>query len=133
MIIRYDFGTKLDLSLFQKQATRHIGTMHRLVYHIFVKDYRMSIDITTPDDSTTHQVIMSISEIKRDTDGEIKNSSAIFPTQDLRFKELRDITNIFPLDSHEAHFESNNVAKTVEELSAIIKIIHKINGLKVFL
>lgn len=133
MIIRYDFGTKLDLSLFQKQATRHIGTMHRLIYHIFVKDYRMSIDITTPDDSTTHQVIMSISEIKRDTDGEIKNSSAIFPTQDLRFKELRDITNIFPLDSHEAHFESNNVAKTVEELSAIIKIIHKINGLKVFL
>jgi len=133
MIIRYDFGEKLDLSLFKKQATRQIGMMRRSTYNIFVKDYKIVADISTPDDSTNHQVSLTLFEIKRDTDGEIKTAYTIYPYQDTRFKELRDITNIFPLDQHEAHFESNNVAKTVDELSSIIKIIHKINSLKAFL
>lgn len=133
MIFRYDFGEKLDLSKFQKQAPYYIGRMRQLTYHIFVKDYKIVADISTPDNSNIHNVSMTLFEIKRDNDGEIKSVSTIYPYMDLRFKELHDITNIFTLDSHEAHFGSNNVARTVEELSAIIKIIHKINNLKAFL
>ena len=133
MIFRYDFGEKLDLSKFQKQATHYIGRMRQITYHIFVKDYNVVIDIVTPDDSNIHNVRMTLFEIKRDSENEIKNVITIHPYKDLRFKELNSIMDIFPVDSPEANFGGNKVVGTVEKLCAIIKIIHKINGLKAFL
>lgn len=133
MIIRYDFGEKLDLSKFQKQALRHIASMRQLTYHFFVKDYKLVADISTPDDRTSHEVRLTLFSIHRDNDGEIKSGYAVVPGNDLRFKELSSFNDLFPIDQHEAIFESNNVDKTVKELSDIIKIVHKINSLKAFL
>lgn len=133
MIIRYDFGEKLDLTRFQKQAIRQIGTMQRLIYHIFVKDYKLVIDIATPDDVTSHEVSISIFEIKRDAEGEITQAWQINPYIDTRFQDISSVMDLFEQDSMIAHYESNNVSKTIQDICLLIKLIHKINNLKVFL
>jgi hypothetical protein len=134
MQLRYDFvGDKLDLSRFQKQAIREIGSMRRLTYDLYVKGYKINVDIATPDDSNAHQVTIRLFELKRDENQEIVVGNQLIPANDLRFKELKDVTSIFPIDQHEANFESNNTAKTVQELCSIIRIIYKINNLKAFL
>jgi hypothetical protein len=134
MRLRYDFlGDKIDLSRFQKQIIREIGSMRRLIYDVYVKGYKINVDIVTPDDSNAHQVTIRLFELERDENQEIRVGKQLTPANDLRFKELKDVTNIFPIDQHEANFESNNVAKTAQELCSIIRIIYKINNLKVFL
>jgi len=93
----------------------------------------MRVEIARPDDSNGHMVTVYFYEIKRDSDGEITNEKIIIPLIDTRFKELRDIQDVFVIDHYKAHFDSNSAAMTIEKICKLLKVIHKINNLKAFL
>lgn len=133
MLFRYDFGEKLDLTKFIKQATHYIGTMRELAYDLYLSDYKMRVEVVTPDNSNSHTVTIFFYEIGRDPDGELVGEKIIIPLIDTRFKELRDIKDVFKIDNYKAHFDSNSAQFTVEKICKILKILYKINNLKVFL
>lgn len=133
MLFRYDFGQKLDLSRFEKQAPHYIGTMQELTYHLVVGAYQITAEIATPDGSNSHHVTLWFSEITRDQDGEIINTKIIIPLSDDRFQELSLIKELFNIDNYKAFITSNDAKSTSETLCRLVKLLHKINGLLVFL
>jgi hypothetical protein len=134
MRYRYDFvGDKLDLPKFQKQAAYYIGHMREVNYEIFLKNYKLLVEIATPDNCTGHIVTLSMHDLKRDSDGDISSEKVIIPLIDTRFKESKIIKEFFVIDNYKAHFESNNVSLTVDKISQLIKLLFKINSLKAFL
>jgi hypothetical protein len=133
MIFRYDFGSALDLTRFKKQSIHYIGKIPVINYHLFLKDYKIVADINTTSDSTTHNVTISIFDIVRDPDGEILDSNVIVPLNDVRFKELKDVINVFPNDYCKADFNSSSTENTSDKICKIIRILYKINNLKAFL
>jgi hypothetical protein len=136
MLIRYDIPEKLDLSKFRKQAEFYIGKMRELDYEFITKDYKVTIGISTPDDSNTHNVSIRIFDVKRDFDGEVLNYIGIQPLKDTRFCESSIIKSLFdPKDLYvyEAAFNSNSALDTTNKLADIIKLIHKLHSLRAFL
>jgi len=133
MLYRYDFGEKLDLSRFKKQAPHYINSMREVTYDLFMPDYKMSVEISTPDNSTGHIVSLSLYDLDRDDDGDIIRERVIIPLIDTRFREIQPIKDIFKIDHYKAHFDSNSSVDTVEKIAKLLKLLHKINNLKVFL
>ena len=133
MLFRYDFAEKLDLSRFKKQASHYISTMREVTYNLFMPDYKMVVEIATPDNSTGHTISLTLYEIEKDKDGDIINERVIIPLIDTRFREISYIKDIFKIDHYKAHFDSNSSTDTVEKICKLLKLIHKINNLKCFL
>lgn len=133
MLFRYEFSQKLDLSIFRKQAAHYISNFRELTYHLVLNDFRIEIEIATPDSTNAHLVSMHIADLVRDEDGEIIRATAVFPKSDLRFKEIPEIAEAFPIDHYKASFESNSVSYTVDKICFIAKLLFKINNLKAFL
>lgn len=133
MLFSIHIGDKLDLSKFRKQAVHYIGQMREVTYDIYSFDYKMIVACKTSESSTAHEVTIRIEELKRDADKEITMSSIICPLNDTRFNEIKIIQDIFTIPgSQTAKFSSNSVSHTVDRICSLIKIIHKINGLKAF-
>lgn len=126
-------GEKLDLSKFRKHATHYIGQMREIEYHIYLPDYRIIVKLATPDDSNSHIGSLWIEDLKRDQDNEIIKFHLIFPCLDTRFKEIKDIQIWFPNDEFRSHINSNSTAETADKICRVVKLVHKINGLRVFL
>jgi len=133
MKLRYDFGEKLDLSKFKKQAPHYIAQMRELNLEFYIADFRFSSEISTPDRQTAHLVSLSLEDIEKDEFGNLISSKTIYPLQDTRFKEISDIQVLFQNNTYKSHFQSHSVDDTVNRLCLIIKLLHKINNLKVFL
>jgi len=133
MLIRYDFGDKLDLSRFEKQVPQYIGTMREITYHIVLPHYMVNVEIVGVDDSPSHMSTIWLSEVWRDEDGEIKDTKIIVPYLDSRFKEIDFIKDKFQIDNYKAYIYSNSVQATTNMLCRIVKLVHKINGLTAFL
>lgn len=136
MLIRYDIPEKLDLSKFRKQAEFYIGKMRELDYEFITKDYKVTIGISTPDDSNTHSVVIAIFDVKRDPEGEVSNYIPIRPLKDTRFCESTIIKDLFdPKNEYatQAVLTSNSALETTNKLSNIIKLIHKLHSLRAFL
>lgn len=137
MKFRYDFvADKLDrsnMSRFKKQATHYIGTMRQLTYSIYFRTYVIDVDIVRPDDSNAHQVDITICDIIKNGEGEVVRNRTITPSNDLRFKSFKVINDMFPDNQDTASFESNSAEFTVKQIAELIKILYKINNLRVFL
>jgi len=133
MKFRYDFGEKLDLSRFVKQAPHYINLGREIDFELYVHDFKINLNIATPDRQTAHTVSLFIEEIKRDTDGNIKSSRIVTPLTDTRFQEIQSIQAVFDSTSYKCHFNSNSSAATVDKICKILKLLHKINGLKAFI
>lgn len=133
MKFRYDFAEKLDLTRFKKQAPHYISLGRESSFEIYVRDFRINVEIATPDNQNAHQVILGIEEIKRDEDGEIITAKIIYPNSDTRFKEIKDIQKIFNGADYKSYFNSNSSTMTVDNISNVIRIVHKINNLKAFI
>lgn len=95
MLFRYDFGKILDVSKFRAQAPHYITQMRQVDYHLFLQNYKIVVNISTPDDSTAHMISVSIFDIKRDENGEIISVEQLFPSNDLRFKEFKLVKEIW--------------------------------------
>lgn len=132
MLFRLDFKEKLDLSNFRKHAAHYIGKMRELTYHLVLPNYKILIEIASPDDQA-HLVTLSFFDIKRDQDGEMLSEHVIIPLVDTRFRETKIIKDIFPVDHYRATFSSTNKIVTVERICQLTKLVHKINHLKAFL
>lgn len=134
MQIRYDFGEKLDITKFTKQAKHYIAQMPNLEYHFVLPHYKMLSQIDAVDNSTAHLVNIRIFEIKRDKDGEIISQNIIRPYSDTRFKEIKIIQELYKnIYDDKVYWTSNSVAYTVDKIISLLKIIHKINNLQVFI
>jgi len=141
MLFTYVFGEKLDLSRFRKQAINYISTMRDLSYHLYLPNYKISLEISTPDNQNGHLMAATLFHIKRDEDKEITQTTTIFPVIDSRFQEIKAIQDLWnPLgygasysNPSRASFTSNNVVELVEKICIILKIVHKIDSLKAFL
>lgn len=133
MEFRYDFGEKLDLTRFKKQAPYYIGQMRELTYNCYLADYKVVAEISTPDGSTTHRVSYYFMELTRNPDGTIQDQRAVLPRSDTRFREIKVIQSIFPIDGYKAYFDSNSAQNTVDKLCDLITLVHKINHLKAFI
>lgn len=136
MILRYDFGEVLDLSKFQKQALHYINCMPSLTYHFCVSNYRLVAEINKSSDSLLdhHTVTFSLFSGNKDADGDIINHNIVVPLSDTRFKEVQEIVSLFTFDASKSDtIISNSAEKTVEKLSRLIRVLHKINKLKAFL
>lgn len=135
MLIRYDFADKLDLSRFKRQAPFYIGKMRELTYNIFAGDFKLNIEITTPDDTNAHSVQIDVIELFKNEDIEITEHARVNLATDSRFKELQVIKyfidRLWINDSIE--FTCNCAEFTTSKICDLIVIIHKINSLKAFL
>lgn len=137
MDIRYDFNEHLDLRIMRKQLSHYIGKMPELKYQIYLKDFRIEIDIIQNVDDTTstyHEVRITMFDMVRSSDL-ISAKYLIIPSLDMRFNEIPLIKSMydFKFNSANAHFKSNNASDTVDKLCNLIKLVHKINRLKAFL
>lgn len=133
MLFTYDFAEKIDLSRFKKQAPHYIANMREVTYNLFLKDYKMVVEVATPDNCRGHIASLHLFQVKRDKEGEIIDETVIVPLLDTRFKELKCFQEIYKIDSYKAHFDSNSAAETINKICTLLKIINKINNLKVFL
>ena len=133
MLFRYEFGEKLDLHIFRKQANAYISNFRELSYHLVFPHYRIEVEIVSPDDSTAHLATIHFAEIKKDADGEIISANAIFPHSNSLFQDIKSITDMFPMDHYKTTIESHSVAKTVDTICHLAKFVHRINNLKAFL
>lgn len=133
MEFRYDFGEKLDLTRFRKQAIHYMSSMREITYILYLPNYKVIAEITTPDNLPGHLVSIYFSEIIRDSSGTIVSDNAIIPLTDSRFKEIKDIQNLFKIDHYKAYMTSYNSAETVNQICNLLRLVHKINRLKVFL
>lgn len=152
MIFRYDFGSNLDLSKFKKQFKHYLEKITNIDYHLFFNEYKLIIEIKKIDESmldqinqlsqsekfckplpnNLHMTSISIYDLTRDQDGEIIKSDFIIPLNDIRFKELKQIVEIFPFDHYKGFFNSFCFENTTDKISKIINILLKINKLKLF-
>lgn len=133
MKFRYDFAEKLDLTRFRKQAPHYISLGRESTFELYVSDFRINVSVATPDDQNAHTVSLFFEEIKRDPDGEIISARIITPLIDTRFKEIKSIQGLFDGSDYKSHFESNSSALTVDNICNIVRLVHKINNLKVFI
>jgi len=133
MNFRFDFGEKLDFSRFKRQAPHYISLAKPLDYHFYLPHYKMSAEIRSSENNSGHVVLIRFWEIFKDKDGEIIDQRMIYPLNDTRFQEIGDIKSLFGPNKHEAEFESFNSVNTVERICFLIKILSKINNLKVFI
>ncbi len=130
MQIRYDFSEKLDLSRFKKQAPHYIGTMREMVYWFYLPDYRIEVQITCTDNTTNYLVKICIDEIVREYLS--TKYYTIHPDSDIRFADIKIIQNTFTFGPY-AELTSNDVKQITNTICDIVKVVHKINGLKAFL
>jgi hypothetical protein len=133
MLFPIHIGEKLDLSKFRRHALHYIANMQEITYHIYLPDFRMIVEIASPNNATGHVGSLWLEDITRDKDYEMISSKVIIPCIDTRFKKIKNIRSLFPNDHYKSSIESNSVADTVENICQIIKLISKINKLKVFL
>lgn len=129
----YYFLENLDLTKFKKHGAFYIGKMREMTYNFFLKNYKLTAEISAVDGYTTHAVTIYFSEIKRDENGTIIKDSIIVPLIDTRFREISFIKEMFPKDNYKAYFESGSTVETVEKISSLVKLMFKINNLKAFL
>lgn len=134
MLFRYDFGETLDITKFRMQAQHYIAQMRQLEYNLFLQNYKIIVNISTPDGSTAHLVSVSIYHIDRDENGEITSTEKLFPGNDLRFKEFKIIKEIWGNPDYSlGDWASGSVSNTTEKIISLLKIAHKIDNLKAFL
>lgn len=138
MIFRYDFGLNLDLEAFKRQSQNYIKRFPEISYHLFLPNYKLTADILkTQDELVTdmesYNVTLTLFDLKRDSDGDIINSSKIIPLNDIRFAELKDIIRFFSIDNSNGFFNENYPDKVPDSICRIVKILNKIDKLKPFI
>lgn len=135
MLFTIQIGEKLDLTKFSKQANYYIASLDEVTYHLYLPDYKIVAEIKAGVlGNSEHLLTLYIAELLRDQDGEIKAHTTIRPLEDNRFKESKIVQDIFDdLHSYKGYVQSSSVAQTVEQICSVIKLVHKINHLKIFL
>lgn len=136
MEFRYDFASKtraLDLTRFKRQAPQHINSIAKLNFLFLLNEFKVVAEVETPLGMTGHTTTIYFFEVIRDKDFDITSEKAVIPLLDTRFKELADIQKIFTIDHYKAHFDSFDAQETVNKLCNLLRILNKINHLKVFL
>lgn len=135
MYLRYDFGKKLDLSKFKKQASHYAKNLDKVTYQLFLPNYKITVEIFRAEGClTTRSVNIAIYDIGRDKDGEITFSSALFPITDTRFKEIKIIQELWGNNTGAlAYFDIGTSTDIIQRICDLIKVVHKINKLKAFI
>lgn len=134
MFLRYDFGEKLDLSKFRKQCKYYIDQNYEMRYWMIFPRYKMVVDITKFKESlAVHQVDLAIYDIVKKDDGTVIGEASIAPASDDRFKSFESVRQIFMPNLNKTSFGCNNSDVIADKICSIIKIVHKIDGLKAFL
>ena len=130
----YFLDDKLDVTKFSKPATHYIGTMREISFHLFLRHYKMTVEIARLDNSTAHIATVFFSDIKRCEEGALTHEEAIFPLLDSRFKESDIVKAIFTvMDNYRGSFTSSSSKETVDKLCNLLKFIFKVDHLKAFL
>jgi len=132
MEIKFTFDKKLDLSYFRKQAVHYIGKMRELNYRVFMPGYRVSIDCSSTDYSSLHDISIAIHKIKKNDSGEIVEAQSLCPATDMFFSEVQSVAELFLPGEYLAHFQSRDIESTVDRLCFILRLTFKWNKLKAF-
>jgi hypothetical protein len=133
MIFRYDFGNKLDLNKFKSQSTHYITYIKKMEYHLFIKNYKLIAEVSKSDISANHQINISIYDVIRDANGDILNSQSIIPLTDARFKELKEIINIFPESFNKGNFDASDSKSASDKICRMLNILFKLDKMKAFI
>lgn len=136
MNYRYDFGEKLDVAKLQAHISFYIRYEMDMSYELFTKSYKIVVSISGMAEHKSHQVSITLHDIKRDDFGTIISVKGINPSLDTRFKEIKIVKDLFDLPNTflaKAHFNSTKELETASKIIELLKIIHKIDNLKVFL
>jgi hypothetical protein len=130
MIFRYDFDKNLDLVKFSKQAQHYISIFEEISYYLFLEKYKFTVTINKINESYISKLCLF--DIKRNPSGDIVDSNEILPINDIRFNSLKEIVKIFP-DDHIGVIECSSSKETSEKLIRLIKIVNKLENLKIYL
>lgn len=81
------------------------------------------------------RILVATFDVGKDSDGNIIQRSPIYLGLDDRFRDFKDVQVFTENWKHGCEFEQHiqNLDQTVEQICGLIKILHKINGLKAFL
>ena len=132
MQFRYDFGEKLDLSKLKKQAANYINISSKIEYQFYTKDFKIIFNIKP--DSGLILTTVSVYSLLRDADNEVLHYQNIYFHNDSRFNSFPEIINLFGMYSMDsAQFISKSSEEIIDKMCMLIKVMHKINHLKVFL
>lgn len=133
MLYRYDISDKLDLSRFKKQAPSLIGKMRELTYEFYLDDYKLVAEITTTDSFNNQLITLYFFDITKDDNDNVVSEKIIVPLESLLFKNINFIKSLFINNNYKAYIDSDNVDKTTDIISTIVKLLFKINSLKAFI
>lgn len=131
MIFRVNFNEQFNLDLWKKQAQHYIAQMQKISYYFYLPNYRIKVEIVTPRDVNYHTVSILIEDIIYDSDGQITKAIAIDPMINSKFKDINIIKDLFTQASV-SMFNSNSVDYTANKIYDLIKLLFKIEKLKVF-
>lgn len=132
MILRYDYIDRLDLSIFRKQASHYIARMQNVNCFFFTKDYRLLAEIGYVRNQNNYTVNIYFSEIIRNENNEIDYGNNIDVTKHPLFEDILSIKSLFEINPSKAIFIANNIQEIIDRLCYLVKILHKINNLKIF-
>ena len=130
MIFRYDFDKNLDLTKFSKQSQHYISIFEEISYYLFLEKYKFTVDINKKNDYFSAKLCLF--DLKRDSVGDIIDSNQILPINDIRFNSLKEIVKIFP-DDHIGLIECENSKEMSDKIIRLIKIVNKLENLKLYL
>jgi hypothetical protein len=131
MLFRYDFGEKIDLSKFKKQVPYFISKSDVTSFDIYFKDYSIKFEIFY--DHILYKIITDIYLLNKDIDGKIINHEIIFPLEDYKFMNFKEIKEFFLPTAYRSVKNFSDIKEMVDKIAAIIRIIHCVNNLKTFL
>lgn len=127
MQFRYDFGEKLDLSKFRKQAKHY--SKYQSEYLLVLGEFLLIANF-----ESNNRVQLTAFDITKDADGNISKKKFIFLAEDNRFQEFKDVRYFTENNSaHPFTIEKQVDAETIDRICNLIKVFHKVNGLKAFL
>lgn len=134
MIFRYDFDKRLELLKFRQQAMHYVSIMPEIEYHIFTPDFQaiFGINYYNATKANSHLLNIKLFKLQRDRNKEITSKEQLIPLDDSTLNTFPDIVSSFEDKENEAKIESNDVKSTVDKIINIIRLLYKINGLKVF-
>lgn len=134
MLFTYTFGEKLDLEKFRRQAAHYIGKMREVSYNLYLPHYKVVLEISGLDNSKEQIITVMLLDLKRDSNGWVHSGEAIYPLEDVRFKNNPDIQAVFTATNNfRGSFSVADPLDGVEKICRVVKLLHKLDHLKAFL
>lgn len=135
MKFRYDFGQKIDLTKFRKQALHYIKAHSENKWEFHISIYRVFF-ASVHRGNKMYRFELELQEFEKDNNGDISKCINVRPGLDTKFNEVKCFHVFYdPNNKYQIVGSTNSldIELIIDSLIYILKYISKVENLKAFL